>query len=118
MRSGGIGFTGAPAPAQGTLPPTRAVSAAPAAAAGAAHACPPACLPALQSTGKSRIICLTAKRRSKKRGFKGTLHILKLAQGRYQASQPGRAQHATTPAACPVGPQTAQIQGHTHRIDL
>lgn len=38
-----------------------------------------------QSTGKPRVICLTAKRRSKKRGFKGTLHVCKLAQGRYQA---------------------------------
>ncbi|KAI3433569.1 hypothetical protein D9Q98_003380 [Chlorella vulgaris] len=37
-----------------------------------------------KSTGKARIICLTAKRRSKKRGFKGTLHICKLTQGRYQ----------------------------------
>lgn len=51
---------------------------------------PACCLPplphALQSTGKPRVICLTAKRRSKKRGFKGTLHVCKLAQGRYQAS--------------------------------
>ena len=41
-----------------------------------------------QSTGKPRVICLTAKRRSKKRGFKGTLHVCKLAQGRYQARRP------------------------------
>ncbi|PRW58682.1 exocyst complex component SEC3A [Chlorella sorokiniana] len=37
-----------------------------------------------KSTGKPRVICLTAKRRSRKRGFKGTLHVCKLAQGRYQ----------------------------------
>jgi hypothetical protein len=38
-----------------------------------------------QPTGKPRVICLTAKRRTAKRGFKGTLHVCKLAQGRYQA---------------------------------
>ena len=37
-----------------------------------------------QSTGKPRVICLTAKRRTEKRGFKGTLHVCKLSQGRYQ----------------------------------
>ena len=36
-------------------------------------------------TGKPRVLCLTAKRRSgSQRGFKGTLHVCKLAQGRYQ----------------------------------
>ena len=30
------------------------------------------------------MIVLTAKRRTQKRGFKGTLHVCKLSQGRYQ----------------------------------
>jgi hypothetical protein len=38
----------------------------------------------LQPDGKQRVLCVTAKRRSKKRGFKGTLHVAKLSQGKYQ----------------------------------
>ena len=45
----------------------------------ATTSCPPP-----QSTNKPRVLCLTAKRRSKKRGFKGTLHICKLSGSRYQ----------------------------------
>ena len=51
-----------------------------------APACPAVQCTALQPTGKERVICLTAQRRSKQRGFKGTLHICKLSapQGSYQ----------------------------------
>ncbi len=41
----------------------------------------------MQATGKERVICLTAERRSKRRGFKGSIHTCKPAgQGTYQAS--------------------------------
>ncbi len=40
----------------------------------------------MQATGKERVICLTAERRSKRRGFKGSIHTCKPAgQGTYQA---------------------------------
>jgi hypothetical protein len=39
----------------------------------------------MQATGKERVICLTAERRHKRRGFKGSLHTCKPAgQGKYQ----------------------------------
>lgn len=50
----------------------------------------------LQSDSKPRVLVLTAKRRSKKRGFKGTLHVAKLAQGKYQVG--GVADSGVAPA--------------------
>ena len=38
----------------------------------------------LQSKGKERIICLTAERRTKRRGFKGSLHVCKAVSGTLQ----------------------------------
>ena len=35
----------------------------------------------LQSKGKERVICLTAERRTKRRGFKGSLHVCKVVSG-------------------------------------
>ena len=35
----------------------------------------------LQSSGKERILCLTATKRKKRRGFKGALHLFKVQQG-------------------------------------
>ena len=40
----------------------------------------------MQATGKERVLCLTAERRHKRRGFKGSIHTCKPAgQGTYQA---------------------------------
>lgn len=38
----------------------------------------------MQSKGKERVICLTAERRTKRRGFKGSLHICKVSSGAMQ----------------------------------
>lgn len=41
----------------------------------------------VQPTGKERVICLTAERRHKRRGFKGSVHTCKpTGQGSYQVS--------------------------------
>ena len=45
-----------------------------------------ACRWCLQSQSKERVVCLTAERRSKRRGFKGSLHICKYSAGKTQAS--------------------------------
>ncbi|KAK9834451.1 hypothetical protein WJX74_002055 [Apatococcus lobatus] len=37
-----------------------------------------------KTKGKPRVLCLTAERRSKRRGFKGSVHICKLDAGRFQ----------------------------------
>ena len=39
-----------------------------------------------QSTGKERVLCLTAERRAKKTGYKGVLHSCKQTHGKYQVS--------------------------------
>eukprot|EP00887_Chlorella_sp_A99_P005461 scaffold1.g5461.t1 len=49
------------------------------------------CEPA--SSGKNRVLCLTAKRRSRKRGFKGTLHICKASGSRIQVRKSFRLKH-------------------------
>ncbi len=36
-----------------------------------------------QSTGRPRLLCITAKRRKDKSGFQGVLHIMKGGQGRF-----------------------------------
>jgi len=41
-----------------------------------------------QATGKERVVCLTAERRTKRRGFKGSLHLCKAAAKGYQARSP------------------------------
>eukprot|EP00891_Asterochloris_glomerata_P003138 jgi/Astpho2/3138/Aster-03421 len=41
---------------------------------------------AYKSQSKERVVCLTAERRSKRRGFKGSLHICKYSAGKTQAS--------------------------------
>lgn len=38
----------------------------------------------MQSKGKERVICLTAERRTKRRGFKGSLHVCKVSSGAMQ----------------------------------
>ncbi len=43
----------------------------------------------VQPTGKERVICLTAERRHKRRGFKGSIHTCKpTGEGSYQVSVP------------------------------
>lgn len=46
----------------------------------------------MQSKGKERVVCLTAERRTKRRGFKGSLHVCKVVSGTLQVCQ---AAHAT-----------------------
>lgn len=58
------------------------------------HGCWPACSATIQelkyskshvqSKGKERVICLTAERRTKRRGFKGSLHVCKVSSGAMQ----------------------------------
>ncbi|CAL5219240.1 g1034 [Coccomyxa viridis] len=55
-----------------------------------------------KATGKERVICLTAERRSKRRGFKGSIHTCKPAgQGTYQVRKSWSLKHLTRLEAFP-----------------
>ena len=46
----------------------------------------------MQSKGKERVVCLTAERRTKRRGFKGSLHVCKVSSGIMQVDAPRHTQ--------------------------
>ncbi|KAK9813236.1 hypothetical protein WJX72_011232 [[Myrmecia] bisecta] len=61
-----------------------------------------------KSTGKERVVCLTAERRAKRRGFKGSFHSCKTSGGRYQIRKTWTLKHLTRIEAFPGADEGGQ----------